>query len=67
MYDVLFELQMTICERFPSITPLQLRREKAKEFFILVARLNKYNKKEQKKKKSGTNKIIRRPASDNWF
>lgn len=66
MYEVLFDLQMALCERFQSMNPLELRKTKAREFFILVARLNKYNKK-QKRKEKGGKKIIRRPASDNWF
>ena len=58
---------MTLCERFPALTPLELRRAKAREVFILVARLNRYMKKEQKKNKKGSKKIIRRPAGDDWF
>ena len=63
----MFEMQMTLCERFPALTPLELRREKAREVFILVARLNRYMKKEQKKNKKSSKKIIRRPAGDDWF
>ena len=43
------------------MTPLQLRREKAREVFILIKRFNRFSKKKNKKK------IIRKPAGDDWF
>ena len=65
VYELLFEMQMSLCERFPALTPLALRREKAREVFILVTRYNIYSNKQQKN--AGKPKIIRRPASDTWF
>lgn len=56
---------MSLCERFPALTPLSLRREKAREVFILVTRYNIYSNKQQKN--AGKPKIIRRPAGDTWF
>lgn len=58
-----FQLELNLCERFPALTPFQIRREKASEVFLLVKRINENNKKETIKK---SNKI-RRPAGDNWF
>ena len=49
------------------MTPLTLRKEKAREVFILIKRYNKYSKKQKKEAQSGGKKIIRRPAGDNWF
>lgn len=63
VYELLFEMQVNLCERFPSMNPLMLRRERAREVFTMIARYNKYAKKRTKNNK----KIIRRPASDNWF
>jgi hypothetical protein len=54
---------MQICERFPAITPFSIRREKIKEVFLLVRRLNIYDDKGKTKKK----KTKRRPAGDSWF
>ena len=59
-------MEVTMCEKFPGLTPISLRKEKAREVFIMIARFNKYAKKKKKQEKGGT-KIIRRPASDNWF
>jgi hypothetical protein len=66
IYDALFEMEMSLSERFYAMTPLTLRREKAREVFLLISRYNKYSKKNEKKQKNGK-KIIRKPAGDNWF
>lgn len=61
---------MSLCDRFTSLTPLDLRKEKAREVFILVTRYNNYSEKEEKKnseKNKPRKKIIRRPAGDDWF
>ena len=64
VYDILFEMQMNLSERFPALSPLSLRREKAREVFILLSRYNRYAR---KLRRSGGKKIIRKPAGDNWF
>ena len=65
VYELLFESQVGLCERFTGFTPLTLRKEKAREVFILIKRYNNYsNYKEKNKNKK---KVIRKPASDNWF
>lgn len=69
IYDTLFSMQVTLCERFPALTPLQLRREKAREVFLLMSRLIEYAKQENtKNEKTNTNStVIRKHAGDNWF
>lgn len=63
--ELIFEMKMTLCECFPSLTPFTLRREKAVSVYTLIVKYSKYAKK--KKKNDGKPKVIRRPASDNWF
>ncbi len=46
------------------MTPLTLRREKAREVFLLLNRYTRYSKKHKKKNEK---QIIRKPAGDNWF
>ena len=60
---------MSLCDRFTGLTPLKLRREKAKEVFLLINRYNKYSIKEEKdnNKSNNNEKVIRRKAGDNWF
>jgi len=54
-----------LCEIYPSLNPFILRKERAREVFILISRYRKFSKK--KKKNKNGKRIIRRPASDNWF
>ena len=56
---------MGLSERFPALTPIALRKEKAREVFLLIVRCNRYTAKQNKQQKTG--KIIRKPAGDNWF
>lgn len=55
-------MEVNLCERFSGVTPFSIRREKAREVFILLKRFNRYAR-----KKKGKKTIIRRPAGDNWF
>ncbi len=45
------------------VTPFSIRKEKIKEVFLLVRRLNIYDSKDETKKKN----IKRIPAGDSWF
>ena len=58
---------MSICERFPGTTPIQIRREPAREVFLLIRRMTKHSDREKKDRKPGGKKVIRRPAGDDWF
>lgn len=50
------------------MSPISLRREKAREVMTLIKRYRKYARKNNKSKKAnGGKRIIRRPASDTWF
>jgi len=65
-------MEMSLCERFPAMTPLSIRREKAVDVFTLVVRYSNYSSSQQEnaekaQKNAGKPKIIRRPASDTWF
>lgn len=56
-------MELTISERFPGLNPISIRREKAKEVFLLIRRLKNDNKIQRQQKKSKR----RKPAGDNWF
>lgn len=53
------------------MTPFSIRKEKAKEVFLLIKRLEKHNEYEARKEGEVINKenktIIRRKAGDDWF
>lgn len=65
IYETMFALQVSICERFTSLNPIMLRREKAREVFLLINRYNRYSIREQRNAKK--KKVIRKPAGDDWF
>jgi len=52
---------MSICDRFPNLSPFEIRQKKFYEVLLLIRRLNIYSKNDKKHKK------IKRPAGDNWF
>lgn len=62
-YDVMFDMTVQLCERFPAFTPLSFRRERFGEVLKLIVRFKRWSKKNTKNGK----RIIRRPAGDNWF
>lgn len=63
LYDMFFELELNICDRFPNLSPFDVRKQRVREVFLLVRRLNNFNSKKTKEIKRQT----RRPAGDNWF
>lgn len=62
--ELLFEMEMSLCERFTSMTPLTLRKEKAREVYDLIVKYNRYSKKNERGKKK---RKIKKPAGDDWF
>lgn len=63
--QLIFEIEMTLCEQFTSVTPFTIRRERAVDVYALIVKYSRYAKK--KSRDAGKPKIIRRPASDTWF
>ena len=66
--DLLFDIEITLCNRFPALTPMSLRRTRARDIFKIIVKLGKHAKKEKKEEaKKAMKRIIKRPASDTWF
>ena len=63
---MIFDIEVSISDRFPSLNPIEIRKTRASEIFLLIKRLGRKNRRETKKKNKKQN-IIRRPAGDNWF
>ena len=57
---------MALTERFPTMTPLTIRKTRASEIFLLIRRLDNYDTRHPADG-GDDDEIIRRPASDNWF
>lgn len=63
--ELMFELEVGICERFVALSPLSMRRERVYDVFRLISQYSNYAQKESKNKNG--NKVIRRRAGDDWF
>lgn len=49
LYEILFDLQISICETFPSLSPFDIRKQRFSTVMLLVRRLNnRSNKRESK-------------------
>lgn len=57
---------MQLCKAFPALTPFAVRRERAREVFLLVRRINTQPKNTHGKKTDEKGRV-RRPAGDDWF
>lgn len=66
LYQSLFETTQSLCKLYPALTPFSIRRERAKEVFLLIKRINTHPKNENGQKLDEKGRI-RRPAGDNWF
>lgn len=68
LYAVLFDITVSLCERFPAYTPTAIRRLPVREVFLLVKRLNEHGARQAKKtQNTKKGRVIRRPAGDDWF
>lgn len=75
LYDLFFELEDNLCQRYPALTPFAVRREKFGEVTKLVQRINAKNLAEKGVKRTDSvwkdskgNVHIRREAkNDDWY
>lgn len=57
LYQSYFDFELQLCKLFPALSPFSIRRERAREVFLLMRRLNETTRP----------KKVKRPANDNWF
>ena len=62
--EMMFEIEVGICERFPALSPLSMRRERVNDVFRLISQFNIYARKNIN---SNGKQVIRRRAGDDWF
>lgn len=67
LYQILFDLQITLCEKFSGLTPFVLRRETMQEVFLLMKRFDSAQMQQKEPIHQSNNDVIRRPATDDWF
>ena len=75
MYQLMFDIADRLCQRYPALTPFQVRRERYREVMLLVSRVTEAANRSAAQKPaesvwcdSNGDKHIRRPArDDSWF
>lgn len=60
-----FDINKALCEAYAGLDPIKLLDYPAEDVFELINDTINYNKRHGKENKN--NKVIRRPAGDNWF
>lgn len=60
-------MEISLCERFPALSPFDIRKQRAAEVFLLVRRLNNYTEYTNDKHDARNSRVIRRRAGDDWF
>lgn len=63
LYQTLFDVEVALCDRFPSLSPISIRQAPMREFCLLASRLIDHQRREKKAKKYEN----WRPAGDSWF
>ena len=65
LYDKLFEMEVSICQAFPAMDPIRLRRETCSDVLRLLRRVIRYNNiQEERKAAAGGNAAPAVPADD---
>ena len=74
LYALLFDININLCNRFPSLDPFKVRSQRFHDVMLIFRRLTEQVQQEEKAKpkKSGAKKtqkgIIMRPAqNDDWY
>lgn len=75
IYDVFFDLEDNLCQRYTALTPFAVRREKFGEVVLLVNRINAKNLRDKGVQhtdkvwtdKRGNVHIRRKAQNDNWY
>ncbi len=64
LYNIFFDITVSLCERFHGLDPIKIRRYPAHEVIVLMRRTVKYVKNQGREKKP---RKIMKPAKDTWF
>ena len=70
-----FELEDNLCQRYKSLNPFQIRKEKSGEVFLLIRRINDHNARKKGvapsdtvwQDKAGNTHIRRKATNDSWY
>ncbi len=65
-YEILFDLDIKLCDRFRNLDPIKIRRYPSGEVFRLIRRLHSYNSKMYDADGNKKTKVYRKQATS-WF
>lgn len=65
LYETLFTLSYQLCKEFPAITPYDVDEQTYESVIELYADVRRMQLRETKQ--NDPNRVIRRPAGDDWF
>jgi hypothetical protein len=65
----LFDLSYQLCKEFPALTPFEIDKTEFNKIIALFSDLRTMQIKNRKEEKirNDPNRVIRRPAGDDWF
>ena len=70
MYEILFDMNTNLCDRFPALDPFRVREQRFHDVLLIFRRLTAQSK-NNKNNGGGVmqkNGVIRRPAqNDDWY
>ena len=70
MYEILFDMNTNLCDRFPALDPFRVREQRFHDVLLIFRRLTVQSK-NNKNNGGGVmqkNGVIRRPAqNDDWY
>lgn len=69
VHELLFEIEYNLCKEFPAMTPMQVDEMAFHDVIRLYSKVRTYQIREEEIKDilTNPNRVIRRPAGNNWF
>nr|DAU64718.1 MAG TPA: hypothetical protein [Bacteriophage sp.] len=69
LFEVLFDINYQLCKEFPAMTPYDIEKHTFHDVIRLYSDVRALQLREAKRgdNDSNDNRVIRRPAGDDWF
>ena len=68
MYEVFFDLNINLCDRFTGLDPFTVRKQRFHDVMLIFRRLAERNKKKRKTEGYTKSGVTYRPAkNDDWY
>lgn len=64
---MLYEINLNLCQTYHGLDPIKLLNYPAEDVIELINQTVAYNGRKEVDKPKDTDKVIRKPAGDDWF